>query len=99
MADVNKNDMQTPQYIQGGEMRGSSITLEDYTLEEVVRIFRDHGFDRVEMWKYQLKRCKTDELRQKFATYAKGMGISMGGLNAVGEDYFQPFGTDQQFQA
>ena len=51
------------------------------------------------MWKHQLKRCKTDELRQKFATYAKGMGISMGGLNAVGEDYFQPFGTDQQFQA
>ena len=80
-------------------MRGSSITLEDYTLEEVVRIFRDNGFDRVEMWKHQLKRCKTDELRQKFATYAKGMGISMGGLNAVGEDYFQPFGTDQQFQA
>jgi sugar phosphate isomerase/epimerase len=80
-------------------MRGSSITLEDYTLEEVVRIFRDNGFDRVEMWKHQLKRCKTNELRQKFATYAKGMGISMGGLNAVGEDYFQPFGTDQQLQA
>jgi len=80
-------------------MIGSSITLEDYALEEVVRIFRDNGFDRVEMWKHQLKRCKTNELRQKFALYAKGMGISMGGLNAVGEDYFQPFGTDQQFQS
>ena len=80
-------------------MIGSSITLEDYTLEENVRIFRDHGFDRVEMWKYQIRRCKTDELRQKFAAYAQGMGIAMGGLNAVDEEYYEPFGTDGQFQS
>ncbi len=79
-------------------MRGSSITLEDYTLEEAVRIFRDSGCSGIEMWKYHLKKCKTDELRQRFVAYTSGMGISMGGLNVVGEDYFQPFGTDQQLQ-
>ncbi|MBI3665008.1 MAG: sugar phosphate isomerase/epimerase [Acidobacteria bacterium] len=80
-------------------MRGSSITLEDYTLEQALRLFRDAGFDSLEMWKHHLKRCKTDELRQSFVAYAKGLGISMGGFNAVGEDYFQPFGTDQQLEA
>jgi sugar phosphate isomerase/epimerase len=80
-------------------MRGSSITLEDYTLEEALRIFRDSGCSSVEMWRHHLKRCKTDELRQRFVAYAKGMGISMGGLNVVGEDYFQPFGSDAQLQS
>ena len=79
-------------------MRGSSITLEDYTLEEGLRIFRDAGFTTIEMWRPQLRRCKTDELRKKFVAYANGMGISMGGLNVVGEDYYQPFGTDQQLE-
>jgi sugar phosphate isomerase/epimerase len=79
-------------------MRGSSITLEDYTLEEALRIFRDAGCTSIEMWKHHLKRCKTEELRKKFVAYATGMGLSMGGLNVVGEDYFQPFGSDAQFQ-
>ncbi len=79
-------------------MRGSTITLEDYTLEEALRIFRDAGFSSLEMWKHHLKRCKTDELRQKFIAHAKGIGIAMGGFNAVGEDYFQPFGTDVDMQ-
>ena len=79
-------------------MRGSSITLEDYTLEEGLRIFRDAGFDIVEMWRPQLRRCKTDELRKKFVAYAKSLGISMGGLNVVGEDYFCPFGSDQELE-
>ena len=79
-------------------MRGSSITLEDYPLERALDIFRDAGFDVIEMWRHDLKRCKTDELRMKFAAYARGIGISMGGLNAVGEDYYQPFGTDQQLE-
>ena len=79
-------------------MRGSSITLEDYPLEQALDIFRDAGFDVIEMWRHDLKRCKTDELRMKFAAYARGKGISMGGLNAVGEDYYQPFGTDQQLE-
>src|SRR3989337_2150025 len=79
-------------------MRGSSITLEDYTLEEAVKIFREANFTSIEMWKHHLKKCRTDELRQRFVAYANGMGISMGGLNVVGEDYFQPFGSDQQLQ-
>lgn len=79
-------------------MRGSSITFEDYRLEEVLRIFRDAGFDIVEMWRPQLRRCKTDELRKKFVAYAKSLGISMGGLNVVGEEYFRPFGSDQELQ-
>jgi sugar phosphate isomerase/epimerase len=68
--------------------------LEDYPLEEAVRIFHSAGFDSLEMWKSHLKRCKTPELRQRFVAWAKGLGVSMGGFNAVGEDYFQPFGTD-----
>ena len=80
-------------------MRGSSITLEDYPLEEALRIFRHAGFDSLEMWKHHLRRSRTDDLRRSFAAYAKEMGISMGGFNAVGEDYFQPFGTDQQLSA
>ena len=79
-------------------MRGSSITLEDFTLEEALRIFREAGCTSLEMWKYHLKRCKTEKLRKEFVAYARGMGISMGGLNVVGEDYFQPFGTDLQLQ-
>jgi sugar phosphate isomerase/epimerase len=79
-------------------MRGSSITLEDYTVEEALRIFRDSGCNSTEMWRHHLRRCKTDELRKRFVAYAKGLGISMGGLNVVGEDYFEPFGSDAQLQ-
>jgi sugar phosphate isomerase/epimerase len=79
-------------------MRGSSITLEDYTLEETIDIFKEAGCTSVEMWKHHLRRCKTDGLRERFVAYAKGKGISMGGLNVVGEDYFQPFGSDEQLQ-
>jgi sugar phosphate isomerase/epimerase len=80
-------------------VRGSTITLEEYPLEEAVHIFRSAGFDSLEMWKHHLKRCKTPELRQRFAAWAKGCGIGMGGFNAVGEDYFQPFGTDAEMEA
>ena len=80
-------------------MTGSTITLEDYPLEDAIRIFRSAGFDTLEVWKHHLKRCKTAELRQRFAAWAKGCGIGMGGFNAVGEDYFQPFGTDAELEA
>lgn len=79
-------------------MRGSTITLDDYPVEDAMRIFRDAGFTSVEMWVHHLKRAKTDELRQKFAAWAKGIGLGMGGLNVVGEDYFRPFGTDQEVE-
>jgi len=80
-------------------VRGSTITLEDYPLEDAIRIFRSAGFDSLEVWKHHLKRCKTAELRQRLAAWAKGCGIGMGGFNAVGEDYFQPFGTDAALEA
>ncbi len=80
-------------------MRGSTITLEEYPLEQAVGIFRDSGFTSLEMWIHHLKKCKTAELRQEFVAYANGLGIAMGGLNVVGEDYFQPFGTEQQREA
>jgi sugar phosphate isomerase/epimerase len=82
----------------GIAMRGSSITFEDYTLEEILPIFRHAGFDIVEMWRHHLRRCKTDELRKNFVAYAKSLGISMGGLNVVGEEYFRPFGSDQELE-
>ncbi len=75
-------------------MRGSTITLDDYPVEQAMQIFRDAGFTSVEMWVHHLKRAKTAELRSKFAAYAKGIGLGMGGLNVVGEEYFQPFGGD-----
>jgi sugar phosphate isomerase/epimerase len=79
-------------------MRGSSITFEDYPLEEALSWTRDLGFTRLEMWKHHLKRCKTDALRQAFVKSAHEMGLEMGGFNAVGEPYFQPFGTDEELQ-
>jgi sugar phosphate isomerase/epimerase len=79
-------------------LRGSTITLEDYPVEDAVRIFRASGFDSLEMWKHHLTRCKTPELRRRFVTWAEESGITMGGFNAVGEDYFQPFGSDAELE-
>jgi sugar phosphate isomerase/epimerase len=61
-------------------------------------LFRATGFDSLEMWKHHLTRCRTAELRRHFAEYAKSIGISMGGFNAVGEEYFQPFGSDRELE-
>jgi sugar phosphate isomerase/epimerase len=77
-------------------MKCSSITLEDYPVEEALRLLRAGGFTGVEMWHHHLRRCTTPELREKFASYAKTMGLTVAGLNVAGEDYFQPFGTDAQ---
>jgi sugar phosphate isomerase/epimerase len=80
-------------------MWGSSITFEDYPLEDALRITRELGFTRVEMWKHHLKRCRTEALRKGFVQRASEIGLAMGGFNAVGEPYFKPFGTDQELQA
>lgn len=79
-------------------MWGSSITLEDLPLELAMTTMAELGFTRVEMWKHHLRRCRTPELRQAFAKYAAALGIRMGGLNVVGEDYYRPFGTDEEWQ-
>ena len=79
-------------------MWSSSITFEDYPLEETLRIARELGFTRVEMWKHHLKRCRTEKLRKDFVQRAREMGLEMGGFNAVGEPYFKPFGSDQELE-
>jgi sugar phosphate isomerase/epimerase len=79
-------------------MRGSTITLDDYPVEQAMTIFREAGFTSVEMWVHHLKRCRTPELRKGFAVYAQALGLGMGGLNVVGEDYFQPFGNDAELE-
>jgi sugar phosphate isomerase/epimerase len=78
-------------------MWGSSITFEDYPLEQAIGIMSDLGFRRVEMWKQHLRRCKTTGLRQAFTQFAASSGIAMGGLNVVGENYYRPFGTELEF--
>ncbi len=80
-------------------MWNSSITLEDYPLEEAVRLTRELGFTRMEMWKHHLKRCRTQALRHEFVEWSTSLGLAMGGFNAVGEPYFTPFGTDTELQA
>jgi sugar phosphate isomerase/epimerase len=78
-------------------MWGSSITFQDYPLEKCLEIMAGLGFTRVEMWKQHLHRCRTHALRQAFMRTASSFGISMGGLNVVGEDYYRPFGTREEF--
>lgn len=75
---------------------GNSISFEDYPLEQALEIMHQAGFTGVEMWKPQLRRCRTAELRKRFAAYAAGKGLALGGLNVVGEAYFQPFGDEAQ---
>lgn len=74
-------------------MWGSSITFEDYPVEQAISLMSGLGFTRVEMWKHHLRRCRTPELRGAFVQFAAASGIAMGGLNVVGEDYYLPFGT------
>ena len=77
-------------------MRGSTITLDEYPVEQALRIFRDAGCSSVEMWVHHLKKCRSAELLEKSAASARAMGLGMGGLNVVGEDYFRPFGSDAE---
>jgi sugar phosphate isomerase/epimerase len=77
-------------------MRGSTITLDEYPVEQALDVFRNAGYTSVEMWVHHLKKCKTDELCRSFAARAAKIGLGMGGLNVVGEEYFQPFGSDAE---
>jgi sugar phosphate isomerase/epimerase len=80
-------------------MWGSSITFQDYPLEQAMTTMAELGFTRVEMWQQHLHRCRTPQLRQNFVEYAAALGISMAGLNVVGEAYFRPFGSEEEWQA
>lgn len=80
-------------------MWGSTISFEEYPVEEALRLMRAAGCTRVEMWKGHLKRCRTESLRREFAQVAKdGFGLEMGALNVVGEPYFKPFGSDEELK-
>jgi len=80
-------------------MLGSPAIFQEYPLEEAVRRLHDFGFTKMEAWKGQMERCKTPSLRKDFVNAANAMGLAVVGLNAAGEPYFQPFGTDTQLQA
>ncbi len=75
---------------------GNSIAFEDYSLEQALALMREAGFTGVEMWKPHLRRCRTAALRERFRDQARELGLALGGLNAVGEAYFQPFGGDRE---
>jgi len=79
-------------------IRGSTITLDDYPVQQALDIFRSAGFTSLEMWVHHLRKCRTAELRQRFSREARASGIAMAGLNVVGEEYFQPFGTDREIE-
>lgn len=79
-------------------MLGSPAIFQEYPLEEAVRRLHDFGFTKMEAWKGQMKRCTTPILRKHFVKATNEMGLAIVGLNAAGEPYFQPFGTDKQLQ-
>ena len=79
-------------------MLGSPAIFQEYPLEEAVHRLRESGFTKMEAWKGQMKRCSTPLLRKHFVRATNEMGLTIVGLNAAGEPYFQPFGTDKQLQ-
>lgn len=80
-------------------MLGSPAIFLDYPVEESVRLLRELGFTRMEAWKGQMSRFKTHILRKGFVKVAESLGLPIKGLNAAGERYFQPFGTDEELQS
>jgi sugar phosphate isomerase/epimerase len=80
-------------------MLGSPGMFQDYPVEEAMRMLHEFGFNKMEAWKGQMKGFKTSLLRKDFVGAANSLGLTIVGLNAAGEPYFQPFGTDAQLQA
>lgn len=78
-------------------LRGNSISFNAYPVEEACQRIADAGCDSVEMWKDHLKDCKTPLLLRHFREFASDLGLSLWGLNVVGADYFQPFGSQQAY--
>ncbi|MDE2859470.1 MAG: sugar phosphate isomerase/epimerase [Chloroflexota bacterium] len=72
---------------------GNSITFEDYPVEEACQRLAASGCNAVEMWKPHLAGCKTPTLMEHFRQFAAELGLELWGLNVVGADYFQPFGS------
>jgi sugar phosphate isomerase/epimerase len=80
-------------------LRGNSITFHMYPVEEACQRIAAAGCNSVEMWKDHLKGFKTPALLGHFSEFAADVGLSLWGLNVVGADYFQPFGTQAAYNS
>lgn len=80
-------------------LRGNSITFHMYPVEEACQRIAAAGCTSVEMWKDHLTGFRTPALRRHFREFAGGLGLTLWGLNVVGADYFQPFGSQAAYDA
>ena len=77
---------------------GNSITFQDYTVEEACQRLAAAGCNAVEMWKDHLVGCRSPALMRQFRDFAAELGLELWGLNVVGADYFQPFGSGANYE-
>jgi sugar phosphate isomerase/epimerase len=80
-------------------LRGNSITFHMYPVEEACQRIKAAGCNGVEMWKDHLQGFKTPTLLGHFREYAASLGLELWGLNVVGSDYFQPFGSQAAYDS
>ncbi len=76
---------------------GNSITFQDYMAEEACQRLATAGCNAVEMWPPHLAGCRTPSLLRQFREFAAELGLALWGYNAVGADYFQPFGSQKNY--
>ncbi len=76
---------------------GNSITFQHYTAEEACQRLARTGCNAVEMWPPHLAGCPTPALLKQFRDFAAELGLELWGYNAVGADYFQPFGSQANY--
>ena len=76
---------------------GNSISFQRYTAEEACQRLAAAGCNAVEMWPPHLAGCPTPALLQQFRDFAAELGLALWGYNAVGADYFQPFGSRDNY--
>ena len=76
---------------------GNSITFEAYPVEEACQRLAAAGCNAVEMWPPHLAGCRSPSLLKQFRDFAAELGLELWGYNAVGADYFQPFGSQANY--
>ena len=76
---------------------GNSITFEAYPVEEACQRLAAAGCNAVEMWPPHLAGCRSPALLKQFRDFAAEQGLELWGYNAVGADYFQPFGSQVNY--
>ncbi len=77
---------------------GNSITFGDYTVEDACQRLAAAGCNAVEIWPPHLAGCRTPTLLRQFRDFAAELGLELWGLNAVGADYYQPFGARENYE-